>query len=244
MRAAHSESGRSYWDRHASNADRFMLVLGRPLSRVIPWVEEEVRGAGRVLEVAAGTGLLTVALARAAQSVVATDYSAAILDVLRARTKREGVPNVECVERDLYDLRLDRGSFDAVVCANVLHLVPDLERAIAAMKEVLRPGGKLIAPTFVHDETLPSRAVSRLLAMTGFPGRRRFTAASLRGAFEALRAWDGADHDGVRQMAPRRERPCSITHGRMARRPRARELAYTDGEWSCTVEGSTAPLTR
>jgi phosphatidylethanolamine/phosphatidyl-N-methylethanolamine N-methyltransferase len=184
MRAAHSESGRSYWDRHASNYDRFMLVLGRPFLRVIPLVEEEVRGAGRLLEVAAGTGLLTVALARAAQSVVATDYSAAMLDVLRARTKREGVRNVECVGRDLYDLKLDRGSFDVVVCSNVLHLVPDLERAIAAMKEVVRPGGKLVAPTFVHDEMLVSRAMSRLLVMTGFPGRRRFTAASLRAAFE------------------------------------------------------------
>lgn len=161
-----------------------MVVLGRPLSRVIPWVEEEVRGAGRVLEVAAGTGLVTVALARVAQRVVATDYSSAMLAELRARIDREGVRNVECVERDLYDLKLDRGSFDAVVCANVLHLVPDLERAIAAMKEVLRPGGKLIAPTFVHDETVLSRAVSRLLAMTGFPGLRRFTAASLRAAIE------------------------------------------------------------
>ena len=159
-----------------------MLLLGRPLSRVIALVEEELRGAERVLEVAAGTGLVTVTLARAAKRVIATDYSSAMLDLLRVRMDREGLRNVDCVERDLYDLRFDRGSFDAVVCANVLHLVPDLGRAIAAMKEVIRPGGKLVAPTFVHDETLLSIAVSRLLAVTGFPGRRRFTAASLRAA--------------------------------------------------------------
>jgi phosphatidylethanolamine/phosphatidyl-N-methylethanolamine N-methyltransferase len=86
--------------------------------------------------------------------------------------------------RRLPEAREQRGSFDAVVCTNVLHLVPDLGRAIAAMKEVIRPGGKLVAPTFVHDETLLSRAVSRLLAVTGSPGRRRLTTASLRMSLE------------------------------------------------------------
>ena len=77
-------------------------------------------------------------------------------------------------------MRYDDGSFDAVVAANVLHLVPDLPGALASLRRVVKPGGRLIVPTFCHDETALSWVVSRALAVTGFPGHRRFTAATLR----------------------------------------------------------------
>ncbi len=67
----------------------------------------------------------------------------------------------------------------------MLHLVPDLEGALAALVRVVKPGGRLIAPTYCHDETKLSWVVSRLLAITGFPGHRRFTAQTLRAAVEA-----------------------------------------------------------
>jgi phosphatidylethanolamine/phosphatidyl-N-methylethanolamine N-methyltransferase len=67
--------------------------------------------------------------------------------------KTAGISNVESVHRDIYALDYPPDSFDVVVAGNVLHLVPDLERAHDALCHVLRPGGKLIAPTFVHDET-------------------------------------------------------------------------------------------
>ncbi|MET0409858.1 MAG: methyltransferase domain-containing protein [Polyangiaceae bacterium] len=82
------------------------------------------------------------------------------------------------------ELRFAAASFDAVVAANVLHLVPDLPGALASLRRVLRPGGKLIAPTFLHDETKLSWLLSRALALTGFPGHRRLSAASLHRALE------------------------------------------------------------
>jgi hypothetical protein len=49
---------------------------------------------------------------------------------------------------------------------------------------VLKPNGRLVVPTFCHDETVLSSVVSRLLAITGFPSHRRFTARSLRESSE------------------------------------------------------------
>ena len=69
-----------------------------------------------------------------------------------------------------------------VVAANVLHIVPDLPGALDALKRMLKPGGLLLAPTFCHNETRFSRLISRLLAVTSFPGQRRFTASSLAAA--------------------------------------------------------------
>jgi phosphatidylethanolamine/phosphatidyl-N-methylethanolamine N-methyltransferase len=177
-----SQRDRTYWEQHARNYDRSLRLLAKPLPRMLELTSRAVAGAGRVLEVAAGTGLVTRALARSAQHVVATDYAAAMVAMLTQRTAEDGLANVTCERADLYALPYEAASFDAIVAANVLHLVPDLEGAILSLKRVLRPHGRLVVPTFCHDETLTSALVSRLLAITGFPGHRRFTTRSLAGA--------------------------------------------------------------
>ncbi len=103
---------------------------------------------------------------------------------LERRVRDAKVANVRCEQADIYALRFDDGAFDAVVAANVLHLVPDLPGALAALRRVLKPGGRVIVPTFCHDETALSWVVSRALAVTGFPGHRRFTAKSLQQVVE------------------------------------------------------------
>jgi phosphatidylethanolamine/phosphatidyl-N-methylethanolamine N-methyltransferase len=188
-----TDASRAYWDRHARHYDRSMLVLGRPLPRAIALVQEEVGGLGSVLEVAAGTGLFTLPIAAVAGRVVATDFSQAMVDILRERLAAKGVRNVACEARDLYALGYPPESFDAAVCANVLHLVPDLDRALASLRAVLRPGGRLVAPTFAHGETALSRLLSRASRLVRFPVRRRLATASLaaaiaRAGFDVTRA--------------------------------------------------------
>ena len=175
---------RNYWDRHAGNYDRSMRLLGRPIPRMVELAGEATRGLDRVLEVAAGTGLVTVALAASAREVVATDYAPAMVATLERRLRAAGATNVRCEQADLYALRYGDGTFDAVVAANVLHLVPDLPGALSALRRVLRPGGRIVVPTYCHDETARSWILSRAIALTGFPGHRRFTARSLRQAVE------------------------------------------------------------
>lgn len=188
---------REYWDRHARNYDRSMRVLGGPMPRMLALVAQtvraELRPGGEVLEVAAGTGLVTEVLAEIAvdtgATVTATDYSEEMVREVRLRMEQRGLSRVVwCEEADLYELLYEDASFDVVVAANVLHLVPDLPRALAALLRVLRPGGRLVVPTFCHDQTWWSRLVSRVLALTGFPGHRRFSTTSLRAAVQAAGA--------------------------------------------------------
>jgi ubiquinone/menaquinone biosynthesis C-methylase UbiE len=147
-------------------------------------VGQAVRGKRRVLEVAAGTGIVTLAIAQSSDTVVATDYAVAMVEALEQRVQGAGLNNVTCEQADIYALPYSAGEFDAVVAANVLHLVPDLPAAIRALRGVTKPGGVLVAPTFCHDETRLSWLVSRLAAVSGFPGHRRFTKRSLCGALE------------------------------------------------------------
>ncbi len=179
-----TQSERDFWEKTASRYDRVSKgVLGRPLARTVELTAGAVAGAGHVLEVAAGTGLLTVGYAHRVGRVVATDYADNMLEILRERMKDAGILNVETARRDIYALGYPQASFDAVIAGNVLHLVPDLDRALDALCSVLGPGGKLVAPTFVHDQTLQSKMLSRVFGAF-MVMNRRFTAASLRGALE------------------------------------------------------------
>ncbi len=178
-------SDRNYWEKHARNYDASLKwVLGRPLPRMLELASKAVRGKRRVLEVAAGTGIVTSAIAQTSESVVATDYANAMVEALEQRVNDAGLTNVTCEQADIYALPYEDGEFDTVVAANVLHLVPDLSAAIQSLRRVTKPEGVLIAPTFCHDQTKLSWLVSRILAVSGFPGHRRFTLQSLQSKLE------------------------------------------------------------
>lgn len=177
--------GRGYWERHAKRYDRSTRFLSRPVPRMLELVVEAASGKARVLEVAAGTGLITTAVAPVVGELIATDYAAEMVKQLETRVHEAGLSNVRCEQADLYELRFDAASFDAVFAANVLHLVPDLERALASLRGVLKPGGVLVVPTYLHKETVRASMLSRVFSLTGFPGQRRFTAATLHAAVAA-----------------------------------------------------------
>lgn len=70
-----------------------------------------------------------------------------------------------------------------MVIANALHVMPEPDRIMAEIRRVLRPGGLLIAPTFLHGEHCGLRA--RMLALAGFRVRHRWSEA---GFLEYVRA--------------------------------------------------------
>jgi SAM-dependent methyltransferase len=102
------------------------------------------RSPGRVLEVAAGTGVVTRALASALPervSIVATDLNQPMLDQAAALGTRRPV---EWRQADAMQLPFPDGAFDAVVCQFGVMFFPDKARALSEAHRVLRPGGVLI----------------------------------------------------------------------------------------------------
>jgi glycosyltransferase involved in cell wall biosynthesis len=98
----------------------------------------------RVLEVGSGTGVITRYLSTC-EKVVATDIDPQYVALLR-RTFADK-PNVDVRPLDLArvgDDGLARDSFDTVVCSNVLEHVADDARALADMRALLVPGGRVI----------------------------------------------------------------------------------------------------
>jgi demethylmenaquinone methyltransferase / 2-methoxy-6-polyprenyl-1,4-benzoquinol methylase len=100
--------------------------------------EAVVRPGDAVLDACCGTGDLAIACARAGGRVTGLDFAPAMLE--RARRK---APEVRWVEGDLLGLPFADGSFDSATVGFGVRNVEELTRAIAELRRVLRPGGRL-----------------------------------------------------------------------------------------------------
>lgn len=98
----------------------------------------------KVLDVAAGTGLLASLLARDAAEVVGTDVTPEMLSRARERIGATGQDNVSFVEAEAADLPFGSGIFDLVTCRTAFHHFPEPDAALAEMHRVLRDGGRLV----------------------------------------------------------------------------------------------------
>jgi SAM-dependent methyltransferase len=104
----------------------------------------------RALGAGCGTGAFLLPLARrlAPQGATVTglDLADGTLAQARASAQAEGLP-VDCVLGDVEELPFDDSTFDLALANYMLYHVPDLDRAIAELRRVLRPGGTLLAAT-------------------------------------------------------------------------------------------------
>jgi ubiquinone/menaquinone biosynthesis C-methylase UbiE len=120
----------------------------------------------RVLELAAGTGELAARLAGgvgAGGSVLASDEADGMVRLLSARLT--GMENVAVGRIDACAIPLDDDSYDAVVCRMGLMLVADPALAVAEIRRVLRPGGRVAAAVWGDPAANPWLATVGMAAM-------------------------------------------------------------------------------
>ena len=118
-------------------------------------VEALAIGPGsRVADVGAGSGLLTVHLARAVApsgKVVATDIDGSVLDLLQQRLDAAGLGKV--VEKRVVAADkpgLDDGGFDAILLAEVDHYFPDPVKWLQSAAAALKPGGRIVISNRIY----------------------------------------------------------------------------------------------
>ena len=135
-----SDEVRGMFDRIAPVYDAMNRVMTAGLDR--SWrrlaVQAVVQPGDRVLDACCGTGDLAVAAEREGGVVTGLDFSPGMLE--RARRKSD---TVTWVEGDLLALPFDDDSFDSATVGFGVRNVADLEAALAELRRVLRPGGRL-----------------------------------------------------------------------------------------------------
>jgi ubiquinone/menaquinone biosynthesis C-methylase UbiE len=103
-----------------------------------------LRPGERFLDVAAGTGGLSLPAARLGAKVLATDWSPAMIERFKARVRDEGLRDAEGRVMDCHALDLPDDSFDVAGSQFGVMLVPDQPRALGEMVRVTKPGGRVL----------------------------------------------------------------------------------------------------
>lgn len=140
---------RAQWENAAEAWHRWGPFLGGWLGPVTERMLDlsRVEAGSRVLDVAAGAGEQTLRAARRVGPVghvLATDISPAILEYAAATAREAGLSQVATRELDGEVLdELPAGTFDAVISRVGLIYFPDQQKALAGMKHVLKPGGRI-----------------------------------------------------------------------------------------------------
>lgn len=113
------------------------------------WITEQydLRPGTRILELGCGTGDMWrgVALPEGC-SLLLTDFSAGMLET--ARSNLSGRPEITFQQADAQDIPCADSTFDVVIANMMLYHVPDLPRALAEIRRVLKAGGKFYCATY------------------------------------------------------------------------------------------------
>ncbi len=177
----------TFWDRWAWFYDLAEWSNRKVNAAARTRVGELVPPGARVLDCAAGTGEFSLAAAKRAGSVLCTDRSEAMLDRARGKAKKRGLSNIEFAVRDITALPDPDGSFDAVIAGNVLHLLPEPEKAVRELWRVTSPGGQLILPTYLQGKAGAAYGTMiKIYQGVGFHYEHAFTPETYREFLERL----------------------------------------------------------
>lgn len=166
------KDNKGFWNRWAKRYDLTMAKDSGMYAQMVSLMRGSLGREMTVLELACGTGLLSVQLAGGVKSLEATDFSEEMIRQAKAKARSS---RLHFAVQDATALSYASGSFDAAVISNALHIMPEPEKALAEIWRVLKPGGILIAPTFTAAGSLSGRMKIRIMELSGFKVFHRWT---------------------------------------------------------------------
>jgi ubiquinone/menaquinone biosynthesis C-methylase UbiE len=135
-----------FWNNLAPEYDSFIKKNWKVYaSSLLNKISEDVGAGDTVLEVACGTGLVALKVAERGDKVYGIDISSPMIEEAKKKAQELGTKNVEFSVEDAYALPFDNNMFDIVICNNALHNMMYPQKALSAIKRVIKPGGRFIA---------------------------------------------------------------------------------------------------
>jgi ubiquinone/menaquinone biosynthesis C-methylase UbiE len=111
------------------------IANGKAYSGMLSVMRTLIPQSASVLEVAAGTGSISIAASEKASRVLCTDISERMLNVARRKITKAKAKNITAENRSIYDLAEPDSSFDIVIAGQVLHLILEPETAAFEVRD-------------------------------------------------------------------------------------------------------------
>ena len=166
------EKSQTFWDKNAGRYDLFMRKDAAAYAQLYELLRPAVRRK-TALELATGTGLIAKNIVSSADHIEATGASAEMIAEARRDNRST---KLHFSVQDMFHLPYADESFDVIIVANALHIVPEPQNALSEIRRVLRNDGVLVAPTFTHaDNSFFGRVKAFAMKLAGFPLHSRWT---------------------------------------------------------------------
>lgn len=120
------------------NMDAYAHTLERTASHL--------KQSDHMLELGCGTGTTAMRLADHVRHITATDFSEGMIDIAKQKQAEQGTSNVDFVVKSVESLPTHE-TYDVIFASSLLHLVPDLDEALARIHSSVEPGGLFISKT-------------------------------------------------------------------------------------------------
>lgn len=175
----------AFWDRIARKYAADPIADPAGYEATLRRVQALLSADHDVLEIGCGTGTTALRLAPATRRYLATDVSAGMIEIAREKLAAQPSPTLSFAVADAEAPRFGEGDWHAVLAFNLLHLVSDLDAALATAARALRPGGLLITKTPCIAEMNPLivwLAIPLMRAIGKAPQVLRFDADQLQAA--------------------------------------------------------------
>ena len=171
-----------FWNKIAGLYDLFENIYNKKVyTGTGKKVAEYINSEDEVLECACGTGAISIYIAEKCKSLIATDFAEGMLK--QASKKCRHFNNVTFQKADITKLEFADASFDKVVAGNVIHLLPEPEKALAELKRVTKPGGTIIIPTYINMSKGSGTAAVKFIELLGANFKRQFDFESYKQFF-------------------------------------------------------------
>lgn len=144
-----------FWDRIAPKYAAEPIADMAGYEATLQRVQALLPPAADVLEVGCGTGSTAMRLAPFTGRMLATDVAPGMIAIARERLAAQPVPQLGFALADADAPGQGQGAYDVVLAFSMLHLVEDLDHALALLVQALRPGGLLISKTPCINEMNP-----------------------------------------------------------------------------------------
>ena len=135
------------WDSASKNYDkteeRFEYIHQKSRENV----KKHLESSNVVLDYGCGTGTTACEIANNVKEIYAIDISPKMIEISKGKATEKNIENITFSEGDIFDEKLKKESFDRILSFNMLHTIPNPEKAVQRINELLKPDGLFISIT-------------------------------------------------------------------------------------------------
>jgi len=168
----------TFWDIIAPLYDTFE-IFNKAYGQMIEKVREHVPQGANVIELACGTGNISLAVSDKANKILCTDISENMLKTASKKAVKRGIYNIEFEKLSIYETGKPDSSFDVVIASQILHLLDEPEKACDEIKRITK-GIAIIPVPLLKEGTDWGKFLIKLYKIFGFKPKYEFDSNSCK----------------------------------------------------------------